>query len=92
MKTFIHGITVLFVLTFCQSCSVYYNAREQSAYIPNVVNQNLTLKKYDQSHVLCLGFNHAELYLVLVGTSNSRISTSRILAIRFKSFKCGWRY
>jgi hypothetical protein len=38
MKAIIHGITVLFVLTLCQYCSVYYNAREQSAYIPNVVN------------------------------------------------------
>ena len=60
MKAFLYNIVVLSIIIFFQSCSVYYNAREQSASIPNVVNQNLTQKKYDYSQVLCLGFNHAE--------------------------------
>lgn len=60
MKSIVRFLTLFIIGSFSQSCSVYYNAKEQSAYIPNVVNQNLTLKKYDYSHVLCIGFNHLE--------------------------------
>lgn len=92
MKAFIHGITVLFVLTLCQSCSVYYNAREQSAYIPNVVNQNLTLKKYDQSHVLCLGFNHAELQSNFRFSNNWTAQNNIYLSKGFNLFELGGAY
>ncbi len=60
MKALYRNMALLFSSTCFYSCSVYYNAKEQSAYIPNVVNQNLTLKKHDYSNVLCIGLNHLE--------------------------------
>lgn len=50
---------VSFVILISQpSCSVYYNSKEQSVYIPNVVNQNITVEKKDLTNSLFIGFNH----------------------------------
>jgi hypothetical protein len=92
MKAIAFGIIVLFMMQLFQSCQVYYNAKEQSAYIPNVVNQNLTQKKYDYSGVLCLGFNHAELQSNFRFADNWTAQNNFYVSKGFNLFELGTSY
>lgn len=90
MKSHIHNYFIMVICSvFVSSCAVYYDAKEQSAYIPNVVNQNATNSPGDFSTTFYAGLNHLENQCNYRLNDNLSLQANTYISRGFKLYEVG---